>query len=305
MVTDGVFSDDGEGGTCFHGSAGISAEDVTTVQCQIRRRGLRWLHRHGHLDDAAVHALDAADHADGWSVDASVSIGEWDRQGLERLVRYCARPPLSQERLGRLDDDHLVYRLRKPTVDGQTELILTPLELMDRLAYLVTPPRVHKHRYCGVLAPNAKLRKAVTATAGPAGATLQVLEEARRKMGFADAEDEDDGPRPLSSDEGERRSLPGKVAARCWALLLARIFEYLPLVCTRCGEPMRLIAFILDPPVVERILVHIGEPTEAPVVLPARSPPQGELSFDAGVEAAGGEAWPEIDQTGGSDDGWG
>ncbi|MBD3220327.1 IS91 family transposase, partial [bacterium] len=71
-------------------------------------------------------------------MDASVTIAEWDRQGLERLVRYCARPPLSQERLVRLDDDHLVYRLRKPTVDGRTELILTPLELLDRLAYLVT-----------------------------------------------------------------------------------------------------------------------------------------------------------------------
>ncbi len=179
VVTDGVFSDDGQGGARFHGSAGISPEDVATVQRQIRRRGLRWLHRHGHLDDAAVHALDSADHAGGWSVDASVTISEWDRQGLERLVRYCARPPLSLERLGRLDDDHLVYRLRKPTVDGRTELILTPLQLLDRLAYLVTPPRVHKHRYCGVLAPNARLRKAVTATAGPAGAVLQVLEEAR------------------------------------------------------------------------------------------------------------------------------
>jgi len=59
------------------------------------------------------------------------------------LVRKCdcARPPLAQERLGRLDDEHLAYRLRKPTMDGRTELILTPLELLDRLAWLVTPPR--------------------------------------------------------------------------------------------------------------------------------------------------------------------
>jgi len=33
--------------------------------------------------------------------------------------------------------------------------------------------------------------------------------------------------------------------------------------CPHCRAPMRLIAFILDPPVIERILVHIGEPTEA------------------------------------------
>ena len=33
-------------------------------------------------------------------------------------------------------------RLRKPILDGRTELILTPPELLDRLAYLVTPPRI-------------------------------------------------------------------------------------------------------------------------------------------------------------------
>jgi hypothetical protein len=148
----------------------LTASDIAAVQAKIRRRGLRWLHRHGHLDDLAVHALDAPDHAGGWSVDAQVEIPDWDRHGLERLVRYCARPPLAQERLRRLNDELLVYRLRKPTLDGRTELILTPLELLDRLVHLVTPPRVHKHRDCGVLAPNTKLRQAVNASADPGAA---------------------------------------------------------------------------------------------------------------------------------------
>ena len=112
----------------------------------MRHRGLRWLLRHGHLDDEAVHIHDTPDHAGGWSVDASVTVPGWDRQGLERLVRYCARPPLSQERLGRLNQEQLVYHLRKPTADGRTELVLSPLELLDHLAQFVTPPRVHKHR---------------------------------------------------------------------------------------------------------------------------------------------------------------
>ena len=33
-------------------------------------------------------------------------------------------------------------------------------------------------------------------------------------------------------------------------------------------------------PVIERILRHIGEPTEPPAILPARSPPQWALGFD-------------------------
>ena len=151
---------------------------------------------------------------------------------------------------------------------------LTPLELLDRLSKLITPPRVHKHRYCGVLAPNAKLRRAVVETAGPSGATLQLLTEARDKMELSEAGDQSD-----DNQQGRAR----KLAARCWAMLLARIYECLPLTCPKCGQPMRLIAFIMEPVVVEKILSHIGEPTEPPTVLPARAPPQVEMDFCATI----------------------
>ena len=36
-------------------------------------------------------------------------------------------------------------------------------QLIDRLAALIPPPRLHRHRYHGVLAPNAPLRLAATA----------------------------------------------------------------------------------------------------------------------------------------------
>ena len=120
-------------------------------------------------------------------------------------------------------------------------------------------------------------------TAGPAGATLQVLQDAQQKMGLEEAVTE-----PASGDRFR------KTAARCWALLLTRIYECLPLQCPRCGQPMRVIAFVLDPPVIERILRHVGEPTEPPALLPARSPPQGELAFD---QDGGRDDWPEMDQS--------
>jgi hypothetical protein len=66
--------------------------------------------------------------------------------------------------------------------------------------------------------------------------------------------------------------------------------------CPKCGEPMRIIAFMLDRPQVERILAHIGEPTQPPAVLTARSPPQGEFGFDQTPATAD---WPEMDQTAG------
>ena len=220
-------------------------------------------------------------------------IAEWDRQGLERLVRYCARPPLSADRLEQLNESTLVYHLRKPTLDGHTELVIKPVELLERLSKLITPPRIHKHRYCGVLAPNARLRRAVVASAGPAGATVQLLEQATDKMQL---------PGNSANSPGEPPNTWRRTAAHCWALLLVRIYECLPLICPRCGEAMRIVAFIQEPQTIERILRHIGEPTEAPQVLPARAPPQHTLGFDESAEV---DEWPDEDQTAGRpDDEW-
>jgi hypothetical protein len=74
LVSDDVFSAGTDGAAIFHPALDLTQADVAAVQSQMRRRGLRWRQRHGHLDDEAVHALDSADHAGGWSVDASVTI---------------------------------------------------------------------------------------------------------------------------------------------------------------------------------------------------------------------------------------
>jgi hypothetical protein len=72
---------------------------------------------------------------------------------------------------------------------------------------------------------------------------------------------------------------PPSRTAYLWAVLLARIYEILPLTCPRCGCEMRLIAFMTEPASVKRILTHLGEPTTPPPVSPARSPPLRE-AFD-------------------------
>ena len=84
-----------------------------------------------------------------------------DRQGLERLLRYCARPAFALERLREIDAEHLIYESVKPGPGGSVTLLLTRLELIKRLAALIPPPRRHRHRYYGMLAPNAPLRAQV------------------------------------------------------------------------------------------------------------------------------------------------
>lgn len=129
-------------------------------------------HGGGEIDTAGMLTWQGSG---GCSVDASVRIEAEDRAGIERLVRYCARPPFALERLHALGstpsltspESRLVYRFPKPDIHGRTEVLLTPLELLEALAKFVPPPRVHRHRYHGVLAPNARLRPHVVALGRP------------------------------------------------------------------------------------------------------------------------------------------
>ena len=88
----------------------------------------------------------------GFSVDGSVRIEAEDRAGRERLLHYCVRPPFALDRLRELGPERLRYEVTKPGPGGGGSLLLTPVELIDRIAALVPPPRIHRHRYFGVLA---------------------------------------------------------------------------------------------------------------------------------------------------------
>jgi len=79
----------------------------------------------------------------GFSLDASECIAGHDRAGLERLPRYCARPPFAHERIKQVPagngEQQVVGRPPKPRRGGRTALSLIPLEFVDHLADLFTP----------------------------------------------------------------------------------------------------------------------------------------------------------------------
>ncbi len=55
-----------------------------------------------------------------------------------------------------------------------------------------------------------------------------------------------------------------RAARRRWAELLRRIFEVDPLRCPRCGQEMRIVAVITEPPVIDRILTYLHRTATAP-----------------------------------------
>jgi len=212
----------------------------------------------------------------GFSVDAGVRIESHDRAALERLLRYCARPPFAMDRL-RKEGAALVYRCAtqhsEPTNDKRgakvDELHLTPLELIARIAALVPPPRTHRHRYFGVLAPNSPLRAAAVALAAPAKQVVVQTEPATMGKGAPGMVPLGHASPPTPEPAPPKRSK----AHYLWAVLIARIYEVFPLLCPLCGGQMRLIAFITEGVQIRKILDHIGVDSEPPHIAPARGPP--------------------------------
>ncbi len=194
-----------------------------------------------------------ATEVDGFNLHAGVRVEADDDRGREALCRYGARPPFALERLGELADGRLSYALKKKRKNGQTHLVMTPLQLLARLSAIIPPPYVHAVRFHGVLAAASPLRAAI------------VPARARRRSGRAHERGAAD-----TTDEG-----PAAAAKIPWAELLRHVYQADALACSRCGGRLEWIALITQPHVVRRILDHLNLPAGRPTVAPARDPPDG------------------------------
>ena len=171
-----------------------------------------------------------------------------DEQGRLQLCLYVARPPFAEAQLEVLDEDRVRLTFRSPMRNGQRELVLHPLALMRKLAWLVPPPTQHQLRYAGVLAPAAKLRPFVV----PAGRVgVQRVWFGARKVVPAE-------PVPYRTS---------------WAKLLARVYDVDAHACPCCPGTMRPVGAVLPPHAAEWIRAgRIG-------VLVGTGPPQRQLAL--------------------------
>ena len=295
LVLDGVFAKTAAGALTFHPVRPLTALDVEEVLATVEPRVARLLDRRG-LGDDEVPASDAwvedapvlaglaaasvqgrvslgrdrgarprpvgnPSEAEGEAVEPGRCHAGWNgfdlhaglvvpaghRERLKRLCRYALRSPVAQERIHLTDDGQLRLQLRQPWRDGTTDVVFDPVEFLARLAVLVPRPRINLILYHGVLAPRAAWRADV----------VRRQDSATNQTREADAV------------ERARR----QARDQSWASLMARTFGFDVLACPRCGGRLRLIALIEEAAVVERVLRHLGVPTEIPAPHPARAPP--------------------------------
>ena len=158
------------------------------------------------------------------------------------------RPPVSQGRLTELSDGKLCYRLKRTFRDGTTAVVLSPWDLIARLAALVPPPRFHLVRYSGVLSSHSSLRAEVVEAAAPNKLQLVLPIDGMRPK------------KPRSKPSSGRTS---------WAKMLARVFKIDVSVCPACGGPMKIVDFITEPDDIARHLDGAGPAPRAPPRYPS------------------------------------
>jgi hypothetical protein len=193
----------------------------------------------------------------GVNIHANARIADHDRMGLERLCRYACRPPVAGERLSLLPDGRLPYRLKRRWRDGTTHVIFEPLELVEKLAALVPPPRFNLVSYFGVLSASAGCRSLIIPSA-PAASSISHPGCTAKKQHAC-----------KSGNPGrERGCRPRRYS---WAELLRRVYSVDILECDRCGAHMRILCAINPPDAIRKILDCLGLPTRPPPIAPAAS----------------------------------
>src|SRR5580765_1407211 len=66
------------------------------------------------MDVSSVLSSPRCTSIGGFTLHATVAIPAADRLRLERLFRYCARPPIAIQRLELLGDGRILYRFKRP-----------------------------------------------------------------------------------------------------------------------------------------------------------------------------------------------
>ena len=128
--------------------------------------------------------------------------------------------------LEKLDDGALALETPPDPRTGAIRVVLDPLEWIHRITAHIPDPGSHCQRFYGAYSNRGRVLRA------PARADY----------------------RAPGIPAGERDNPDFSREARStWARLVRKIFEADPLTCGACGSRMRIVSFITDPRIVDRI----------------------------------------------------
>ena len=212
--------------------------DEHSAELLFRHKVMRLLQDEGLLSEERTDLLLSWRHT-GFSVHNRVYVEPEDGAAVERLARYIMRPPISLDRMSWDGEGEVRYRRKggheDPALRRDPVETFDPAEFLARVIMHIPEPRRHLVRYYGRYS--------------------NVSRGKRRNQEEAECAE---SPGVEGSQKRRREDGPdAKTLRRSWAQLVKRIYEVDPLVCPSCGGKMKVVAFIIEHEVVDKILRHL------------------------------------------------
>lgn len=211
----------------FHenGMFSVSATvDAKTLEQIFRHKVFKMLLSKEKIMEALVDMLMKWRHS-GFNVFCGPRIQPGDQESMENLARYIIRASFSQERMTYIPEESKVVYQSK---DGKEEKIFDALEWLAAMCSHVPNKGEQMVRYYGHYSNVARGKR-----------------KKNKQDELIPSILEPDG----SSGEYKRN----------WARLIQKIYEVDPLTCPKCQGRMRILAFIEQPEIIEKILKHLGQ----------------------------------------------
>ena len=224
----------------------IPALDTQQLMLLFRHHVIKNLLAAGRISQATVEILDRFHHP-GFSAYEGQGVSAEDSAARERLASYLVHPPFSLARLHYDRDAGVVtYDPRAPSRAHSSPAArqqFSPLDALAALTAFIPEKGQQIVRYYGYYSNKARGQRrrqpAAAAVPGPP-------------------------PSPDTAQDDDFR----RFCKRSWARLIRKVYLIDPLTFPKCCRPLRIISFIDNPSIIEKILRHLKLWD-----LPERSPP--------------------------------
>jgi len=233
IVTRGVFLED----SSWHP---LPYVDTHKAELFFRHKVLHLLRDRELISQERIDLLLSWRHS-GFNVHNRTTVYPSDTEGIHKLACYLMRAPVNLSRLRYHPDSGLVLYEPKNHAELDDPALTDPLEFLARVLIHVPEPRKHLVHFYGAYANRVR---SSFRNAAPASYT-----------------ENDDPPPPKP---------PKRRLSKRWAELIYRVYEVDPLTCS-CGARMTILAFIIQPDVIRRILQHLQTRHSSPRAPPGSS----------------------------------
>jgi hypothetical protein len=145
---------------------------------------------------------------------------------------------------------------------GENFKVYTGENFISALAQHIPPAKVHLVRYYGLYSSRTKgiwedipniVRLAPAACASSKRSARPAPE------GFSKKKDTDE----VADDTGVK-DVKGSAKRSAWTRMINKVYGIDPLICSKCGSEMRIVAFIMEAEQIEKIMQHLIKQGRAP-----------------------------------------